>query len=263
MGFQYSFPGSVGEVTAEESVVLEYCARSLYFNIDSRELYLRFDTRTPIRRWEGTVGDQQRIRLYIVNEEQEDTELIELPAGVSIIFAAVSAFGDDPLVECTEWTPGADSDGSVYYEGILDFDTVELKAAMNYGTGTEDTRLDLLADIKIIDGAAKITSGTITLRVWNTASREDGDTPTTLALHSGFQFKSSLSSSSQATSETALAALATEGLATGKIIVLFLVGDEPQHWILLAGTAADVAGFSKRPTDYHGTTNAKYWKRIA
>lgn len=268
MSIEFSFPGSVGEATAEESVVLEYTALSLYFNIDSGDLYPRFDVRTPLTRLDFTRGDKRKIRLYPVNEEQEDDEIIVLPDGAEILFEASPNFGGVNFLANTPWEKKTGADGFVYYQSIVDFGTDEINDAIGYGTGNELAKIELKADIEITDAGAPNSCRTVMIRIHNDIARAGG-TPASPAggiRRRGFTFAYWITGRVGGTAAS-LDGQATAGLAKGQCQVRIKINgkNEEFDWITDPDpgvTVADGVDIVK-PTDYHAANNPGLFVRIA
>lgn len=267
MSIEFSFSGSVGETTAEESTLLVKAARRLYFNLDSGEIYARFDIRSPISRWDAKRGDTQRIHLYIVDEEQEDNEIVKLPAGAELSLSASLSYGGVNLLGHTPWTEKTDADGYTYYESIVSFKTDEINEAIGYG-GEEKPRLDLKADIEIVDGGATISSGTFTLRVNNDVTRAEGEpaTPASGIRRRGFTFAYWITGRTGGGLSN-LDGQATTGLSKGECQVRIKVAgkNEEFDWITDPDPGVTVAdGIDVvKPLDYDAVTNPGLFVRIA
>lgn len=177
-------------------------------------------------------------------------------------------FDGDPLIVVTAWT---NASTGVYTASAL-VSSTEIDTFVGKGGDSTDDKTQPLtvADIYFTVDDARTFSDTFPLRLKNNVGRSDDGTPTAVADPGAWLQTNGLRNPGYWTAYTGGTSTSLDGVetaddatATGHVIITAILGDLAT-WQLQAGTAAEnPTGGIVRPDDYHATTNARVWVRIA
>lgn len=153
------------------------------------------------------------------------------------------------------------------YSAEVEISSLAINTLLNKdGSGTNDVAqapciLDLASTVA---DANPVKCQTVHFNLENDVARDDDGTPAAVAQPILTWLRNPGLITSETGAATSLDAVLTASSAfTVGNIIGAVITDELQWWILKAGTAANVTGAIRRPTDYNASTNAVYWQRIS
>jgi hypothetical protein len=201
------------------------------------------------------------------------------------------------LAHTPDWSMPSEGDDTPTYECALSFNTLQLNSALNVGSPTAEElpEITLMGEITWREGAGEPTSTrTFLVVVENDVNRGDEGVPVSAEpaypAATLIEFKTNKGTANgyapldaggkvpvaylpggilidpaitvlTGTGANALAAIISTTLPLNRVLGI-VVGNTLSFYQLTSGTSATASPGIIRPNDYHGTTNARFWKQV-